>query len=400
MLIALLLTNCAQPATTSLPDKTATSIPTSTVISLTETPSATTSAKLILTFQCPNVATAPPYGFETNGTLILRRYKSNLFTIDLSTGNETQIPKSGSQVGDGSVSPDGKILAYYLFDREGDNYSLVFADDSNKILKTIPWQDDWYMIGNWINSNQLAVFAYEQRMVLLSPYSNQQEYIDTRGMGFPDYSAYDLNTSWVLFDPNLKKAVYAATGSEQVLFDIENQRVLAKVPWWVTELIDASWSQDGKYVAMVGRNPKYLGSDKSIEEIYIFSQDGLENKMSHFADYYNDGLALYHPSWSPDGKYIAFWMYSTSYDNPYYNLVILDADARLATSYCISSDLFTGPRRDWLPMPIWSPDSRQVVVENYHSEIDNRVIIVDITTSIAIQIAENSRPVGWMDEAP
>jgi hypothetical protein len=388
-LITIFITSCAESAQ-----------PTNTSVPVNETPLTIATSNLPIDFQCPEISTKFPDSVESGGRVILKSYKNGLSSLDPTTGLKTQIPDSRGWIGDGVVSPNGKMLAYPLSYVDKDEYFVAFADANNNVIKSVPLQDNWYMIGNWINNDQLAILAFDQQMILLSPYSDQQQTIDTVEMGFPDYSNYDLIQPWVYFDPSLIRAVYAATSSEIIVSAVENQKPLARIPWWTAELTDASWSQDGKYVAIVGRNPKHIDNNSGMEELYIINRDGIESRMSQFADYYENGADLYHPVWSPNGKYIAVWMYNTSYDNLHHNLVILDANAKIVTSYCVSSNLFTGPTGDWLRAPIWSPNSKQVVVENYYNETKNRVVIVDITNHIAVQIAQNARPVGWMDKSP
>ena len=76
------------------------------------------------------------------------------------------------------------------------------------------------------------------------------------------------------------------------------------------------------------------------------------------------------------------------------------------TIYCISGDGFglkymtanfiaTEP-----PGPVWSPDGKQIVIENRYTEEDGRTIILDIPSNSAIQIGQNLVPVGWMTGMP
>ncbi len=46
--------------------------------------------------------------------------------------------------------------------------------------------------------------------------------------------------------------------------------------------------------------------------------------------------------------------------------------------------------------PIWSPDGRQFLVTDWLDDWQSRVILVDITQGVAVQVAENVEAVGWM----
>jgi hypothetical protein len=66
--------------------------------------------------------------------------------------------------------------------------------------------------------------------------------------------------------------------------------------------------------------------------------------------------------------------------------------------FCISSDPpgYGGEFDENLPAPIWSPDGKQIIVENRFSDEHNRVVLVDLSNMIAVEIAKDARPVGWM----
>jgi Tol biopolymer transport system component len=99
-------------------------------------------------------------------------------------------------------------------------------------------------------------------------------------------------------------------------------------------------------------------------------------------------------NWSPDGRYIAFWLIPESKKPDSANLAVLDTTNLEVVNYCLPGTI------KWygdLP-PIWSPNSQQLVMEAEDREDANHnlVILVDIATGWAAQIAENLTPVGWM----
>jgi hypothetical protein len=69
------------------------------------------------------------------------------------------------------------------------------------------------------------------------------------------------------------------------------------------------------------------------------------------------------------------------------SLAILDLKNHKVTNYCIPYDNSI--------FPVWSPDSRQVLVWNYNGPI-NHLYLVDIIDQYAIQIAEDNAAMGWM----
>ncbi len=49
-----------------------------------------------------------------------------------------------------------------------------------------------------------------------------------------------------------------------------------------------------------------------------------------------------------------------------------------------------------VPPPLWSPDGRQIMVENSAADGSSRVLLVDLASGVAAEIAEEVRPEGWM----
>jgi Tol biopolymer transport system component len=408
LIIVLILSGCSSsnPSTSSANDNPLTIVAvtkqvsetpsTNETPSVTETPTPNVSGQFHVDEKCPVVEDNIPNGFDIGETLILSSSPSNLFMLTPSSGTERQVKDADIQMGAGSVSPDGKVLAYATGNWKEQLFFLVFSDSNNNLLKTIPWKDDWYLIGNWVNSNQLAILAYNQKLVLISPYTDQMEIISTMEMGFPDYSNYNLGRPWVLFSPNMKKAAYTEYNQE-IVSDVQDKKEMMVIPRYAFELIEADWSNDGLFVAVVAQNPKFTNThNTSYEEVYILTQDGLETQVTNFAEFYRSGVLIYNPSWSPDGSFVAFWIHNESYGDPYYRLAVFNLGTRTATVYCLSSNLSRGIHTKWYAAPIWSPDSNQILIESNHGDTDSAVIILDITTNEAVKISENSQPVGWM----
>ena len=99
-------------------------------------------------------------------------------------------------------------------------------------------------------------------------------------------------------------------------------------------------------------------------------------------------------SWSPDVRYISFWVYLEPGELKHERLAVLDTVTGIVTNTCIP-----GTNLGWPAAPMWSPYANQVVVSSWFDNYDNiNVYIVDFEQGIAVQIAKNFTPVGWMVE--
>ncbi len=127
--------------------------------------------------------------------------------------------------------------------------------------------------------------------------------------------------------------------------DGANQRRLTKNP---AKDYAPSWSPDGKHIAFIserdghpGRAPGWFTS-----EIYVMDADGGNQQ-----NLTNNPKDDWDPSWSPDGKRIAF--HSNREGRFNYDIYVMDADGGNLQS------LTDNRNNDWNPS--WSPDGERIV---------------------------------------
>lgn len=211
---------------------------------------------------------------------------------------------------------------------------------------------------------------------------------------FPEFN-FILNSPWADYDPTLSLAIYPKGGSS-ALFDVESGQILAEVPTGVQrESSDVSWTVDGNSVAISGSISPL--TDKMGDELFVISRSGVVEQLTDLANHYGKGLSLSSPKWSPDGKHLALWEMDHLDNYQDRKLIIIDLDTKRITTYCISDyPNQYGDYGESLPAPIWSPDGTQILVENRYSKDHNKVVLIDIAKNIAIQIAQDARPIGWM----
>jgi hypothetical protein len=145
------------------------------------------------------------------------------------------------------------------------------------------------------------------------------------------------------------------------------------------------WSSDGSFFVISGQ---VLMPNGQVEfELYRVNRDGKIDQLTHLSAIGILKGVIY--SLSPYGQKIAMYL-DTWYDTKESRVAILDMKTHEITDYCI-------PIRG-IPdqTPVWSPDSVQFLVTDQHNVDHRSVILVDITKGLAVKIADDMEPVGWM----
>lgn len=317
--------------------------------------------------------------------------RGQLWSVPVDGGLERQLPLPA--VNRAALSPDGRQVAYEEISqwdvewrnyRGGQNRPIQVFNLADSTSSALPWdrsKDTWPVwLGNAIyfisdrdfagnvwrydpGTKQLTqvthykdfdvktmasgggVVVYEQAgfLHLYDPASNQdrQLVINARGdlpWAEPRWTDVTPLATAVSLSPTGARAVIEARGE---IFTVPAEkgdvRNLTRSPGAADRA--PAWSPDGRRVAWF--------SDASGEyRLVIGSQDGLnqprEIRLDHPTFYYD-------PTWSPDGKYLAF-------TDAGRNLLLADVASGQVTR--VDGDNYAHPDRTLVP--VWSPDSRWV----------------------------------------
>jgi hypothetical protein len=403
----------ATPSPTVFPTTTATAILTSTPIG---TP---TVSPEVMRYQCLKIAESLPADRSLKGVIAYKGdYNLSAYLRNQET-NETYIfpREEGDRLLQFEVSPDGKWIMYDHYSKRTEQDRLVITTAEGKtIFSQIV---DVRFLWSWFDNQRLIHLKFvedgTQTLQLLDPFTGEQQDLQadfpnsdafTDNPGFPSYPNWNYSKGGnPPYDPTLTRVVYPGTAVEKneewpiIIWDVKTGQAIAqfitKDFWGETPL----WTPDGKqFIFATKLNSK--DPFPPANEFLAISRDGEVRQLTHFADYFEEIRITNNYSMSPNGKLLAFWILAkpSAFENA--QLAVLNIETGEVTNYCIKGDSFLDEEayQETLPAPIWSPDSKQLLVISRPPEnrLLRRVVLVDIVNNYAAQINQDMEPVGWM----
>jgi hypothetical protein len=371
------------------------------------------------------VAPQPSEELTSSGVVVVKNSAAGSYDtslLDMSSGQITPFSSARENQINHSVSPNRRLVSYQsvFLDTEGKviGEELAIASADGKLLKTIPWEQRWMTLLGWLDNDRLMI-SYDEPVegkmpvsfLVLNPSTGERQVLRP---DFPD--SLDISSTlfpywggWygVMYNPALTRATYprfvSGSGEEYTygIWDLTSNRPVASLESVFANFTLAHdkfpipiWSPDGSGFVFQGLVPF---SDHIEQELYRVSSGGQIEQLTHLYSKAYIWESSY--SWSPDGRYIAMFIgppLGAAYEKA--RLAVLDTQARQVTDYCIPISFGReGARNPVLPpAPIWSPDSTQLLVQDWYAKDSDRLILVDIKKDLAAQLAEDVEPMGWM----
>jgi len=342
-------------------------------------------------------------------------------SIMLMGEHELQIPeefKGNNGNSEQSVSPDGNLLMYRQVKYEPAQSNLTVVASDGHVVRDFPDDQRWVSGTVWLSNEyirypmksqtdnkQLKLYAlnvvtgktHELRTDLPDIADN-----DRIDWGIDKWAIYFGATKGVniVYDSSLNLTVYPKKGLNDYLaslHDVHKDTELAAIQLAGSD--DPKWSPDGQYFSIIGVDPTTRARD-----IYIVSRDGGQfMPLTNLTKLYPK-VNFESYSWSPDSSQIAFWAHledSQTEDNDS-SLFLFDVVTMKLTDLCIKGignnpPLGIKTSLDMRGKPIWSPDSRKLLIARYDSNTKSVIdTLIDLENKIAYPVATDLEPIGWM----
>ena len=356
---------------------------------------------------------------KTEGMIVFSGefYHSSSYLLDIQSGKKIPLGQSKDEKLTGfAVSTDQKWLAYQKINTQLGGAEIQIAASNGKVVKAINWEKSWRKIVGWVNGQTLLISKNRgeneiDSIITLNPFTGQQHEI------LPNYPKMwiiwaekaftwgSFNTSGTIYNSDLTRVIYPISDEQKsgvVLWSLPDQKEVVSLFGGFGNQPKWSPNQEG---FIINLSVRYQGNTRTNEELFYVDKAGKVRQVTNLNE--ADGEAsIGFFNWSPDGKAIAFWLsieqddnYPDIYPNSpadYPNrLAILNlVDGKVMDS-CLPGDLNLSP-------PVWSLTGQYIAIEDYYDlelPFNGRVFLVDLLKGIAIKIAENVTPIGWMQSS-
>ncbi|HKF02768.1 MAG TPA: hypothetical protein VKB49_10660, partial [Candidatus Sulfotelmatobacter sp.] len=282
---------------------------------------------------------------------------SPIWIAKLSDSSIIKVPRTNSN--DSSPMWIGNKV-YFLSDRDGPVSLYVYDTDTNNVSRATP--SNGMDIKSASAGPDAIVFEQFGSIHVFDPATGKENAINIHAVGdFPATRPHYANVGDKIENANISpggaRAVFEAHG-EILTVPIEHGDIRNLTNTTGAAERDPSWSPDGKWIA-------YFSDVSGEYQLYLAAQDGLGEVRK--IDLGTPPTFYYSPTWSPDSKKIA-------YCDKRLNLWYLEVDG--GKPVLIDTNPYdSGP----IAAPVWSGDSRWIT---YARQLDSSLRAVFIYDTV------------------
>ena len=312
------------------------------------------------------------------GLLVIEDSNFNNYFFDPTTnqvlgiGEKIQDPAFGTFIN--FVSPDKRLML--ASDLSGND--IIRSVDT--VIKTYTPQDDWNR-GRWLDNERIFyqnwLVPNGNNIVIYNPFNGEQKSLQ---LNLPNpYIVIDggNTVAWVKadIDPSLKLVLYNDKERRLVLWNLDTQKEIASLPSPVN-LEDGAWSPDGRQFTI--SIPSQSSDMPVASELFTINMDGTVKQLTNLNQMFSFASEASVPSWSPDGRFIAFWLSVNNIPNSSSKdlrqwLAVTDTASLKTQIYCVTSN-----DSSYGYGIVWAPDGQDVIVNKVLPSGEPKPTLVDL----------------------
>lgn len=396
-------TKQAPPATSTF---TKTAPPT--LVTSTSTPMITSSPGASLKVLCVKIVPYFPPEVKPIGLLVLGGYgayavsgQPNPLLLDIETGDQHALAsEADDQIGFVNVSPNHQWFAYKNHSPQSETSQLMIATADGQIRQTLVWEEAWKAVIQWLDDERLLMEALPHVLFWLNPFTGERQELPADYPGiydiYPGPAWEEYSSIPTIYNTTLSQVIYpkAQEGAAGVaLWDIQIGQEVTYVSGTVGFGYRPQWSPDEQLFVINNSMTPIRGADATArdQELYGLNQAGVIKRLTNLTSAYSV-VEFGHSEWSPDGRYLAFWLeigplkYLETYselsfapEQLAWRLAVLDMTTGTVVNYCLPAGYALAPL-------VWSPDSLHIAVQ-IAPELSRRPsFIVDLQHGIAVKV--------------
>jgi hypothetical protein len=343
---------------------------------------------------------SPLMASETDGVYFINSFGGENPDYFWDSNMNSLVPVPVLQVGTafgGVISPNKQWIAFevnYLDDNRNIVESRLEIFDAHGDQEVIiPWESEWGALRGWLDNESLYSEGYGENLgtiFVIYPFTNQTQQIASTFSNI--YDSYPPAVWSMLPNSDLTLAVYP-NGSSQggetgyTLWDMVAGEKIWHYPSRTAPSSPPFWSPDQTQIGMIVEES--LALENQAEIVVIDNSGNLVSRTDFSLEHSYVFIGNY-TSWSPDARYLFFWLSIGSIDSPPQTtrLAMLDVNENNVIDFCIRS-YGSGNKL------IWTQDKQRLITWSDEAESNILVDFVDgkaYLFPVPIEGAIN----GWM----
>ncbi len=312
------------------------------------------------------------------------------------------------------ISPDRKSIALRLSGSPNNKKILRIIDYKGKqILEEfftyqnraylIEWYDNDHLVFEQIRiENNNLVFPWD--LVIYNPFTQEKlkelsitSYPGSAKWRPPRFDWGEYSNSLAVYSPDYGYVVYYQDDLKITLRDIKEEKIIVTLdPGWDTG--PPRWVSDGQsfLIDMYTDHEAYL-KDFYLEEMFRVNLAGEMERLTYLTEVFPEvNIESYQAS--PSGEKIAFWI-KTNSTNPIFYLAVMETETKQIRIF--ESVIYYAVGTFGPGLPIWSPDSSQIMIATRSDDEEICANILDVQDNSVLQLGCGFSFAGWLcDDTP